>query len=63
MRAGAIDVLTKPVDESPLLASVSCALLNKQIAGEPGTAVTTVKVHRGRVMEKLAVGSVAQLAR
>jgi len=38
-------------------------LLNKQIAGELGTAEKTIKVHRGRVMQKLAVGSVAQLAR
>ena len=38
-------------------------LLNKQIAGELGTAEKTVKVHRARVMEKLAVGSVAELAR
>jgi FixJ family two-component response regulator len=38
-------------------------LLNKQIAWELGTAEKTVKVHRARVMEKLAVGSVAELAR
>jgi len=38
-------------------------LLNKQIAGELGTAEKTVKVHRARVMEKLKVGSVAELAR
>jgi len=35
--------------------------LNKQIAGELGTAEKTVKVHRGRVMEKLGVTSVADL--
>ena len=38
-------------------------LLNKQIAGELGTAEKTVKVHRARVMEKLKVGSVAKFAR
>jgi FixJ family two-component response regulator len=38
-------------------------LLNKQIASELGTAEKTVKVHRARVMEKLKVGSVAELAR
>lgn len=38
-------------------------LLNKQIAWALGTAEKTVKVHRARVMEKLAVGSVAELAR
>jgi FixJ family two-component response regulator len=38
-------------------------LLNKQIAGELGIAEKTVKIHRGNAMEKLAVGSVAQLSR
>jgi FixJ family two-component response regulator len=101
MKAGAVDFLTKPVDETRLLAAVTSALersaqthaagrerrsflervarltprerqvgalmiqglLNKQIAWELGTAEKTVKVHRARVMEKLAVGSVAELAR
>lgn len=35
--------------------------LNKQIAFELGIAEKTVKVHRGRVMEKLAVKSVVDL--
>ena len=35
--------------------------LNKQIAGELGIAEKTVKVHRGRVMSKMKVRSVAQL--
>ena len=38
-------------------------LLNKQIAGELGTAEKTVKVHRARVMEKMRAGSVAELVR
>lgn len=38
-------------------------LLNKQIAGQLGIAEKTVKIHRGKVMEKLAVGSVAELSR
>lgn len=38
-------------------------LHNKQIASELGTTERTVKVHRGRVMAKLEVGSVAQLVR
>jgi len=38
-------------------------LLNKQIAGELGTAEQTVKIHRGRVMRKLRVTSVAELVR
>jgi FixJ family two-component response regulator len=37
--------------------------LNKQIAGELGTAEKTVKVHRGRMMQKLRVASVAELVR
>ncbi len=45
-----------------------CALviegrLNKQIASEFGTTEKTIKVHRSRVMQKLGVGSVAELAR
>jgi FixJ family two-component response regulator len=35
--------------------------LNKQIAAELGTGVKTVKVHRGRVMSKMQVRSVAEL--
>lgn len=42
---------------------VARGLLNKQIAAELGTAEQTVRVHRARVMSKLAVGSVADLAR
>jgi FixJ family two-component response regulator len=37
--------------------------LNKQIAGELGIAEKTVKVHRGQVMRKLGVDSVAELVR
>jgi FixJ family two-component response regulator len=37
--------------------------LNKQIAARLGIAEKAVKVHRGRVMEKLAVASVAELVR
>lgn len=36
-------------------------LLNKQIAAELGASEQTVKVHRGRVMEKMGVESVAEL--
>ncbi len=101
MKAGAVDFLTKPVDEEELLAAVGRALgrsvevrktlnerntvrarldtltprefevmqrviaglLNKQIADGLGTAEKTVKIHRGRVMEKLDVASVADLVR
>lgn len=42
---------------------VAGGLLNKQIAHAMGISEKTVKVHRGRVMEKLEVTSVADLVR
>jgi FixJ family two-component response regulator len=101
MKAGAIDFLTKPVDDEHLLGAVSRALarsievrkaateraaarakldsltprefevmqrviaglLNKQVADELGAAEKTIKIHRGRVMEKMDVSSVADLVR
>lgn len=101
MKAGAIDFLTKPVNDADLLDAIARAVkvdaesrhvsselksvsarfailtprehevmthviagrLNKQIAGDLGTVEKTVKVHRGRVMEKLGVRSVADLVR
>lgn len=38
-------------------------LRNKQIAATLGTVEKTIKVHRGRVMGKMRVGSVAELVR
>ena len=35
--------------------------LNKTIVAQIGTVVKTVKVHRGRVMKKMGVRSVAEL--
>jgi FixJ family two-component response regulator len=101
MRAGAIDFLTKPVNDDDLCLAIARAekedadirkaqadlnslnarfalltarerevmthvvagRLNKQIAGDLGTVEKTVKVHRGRVMSKLGVRSVADLVR
>jgi FixJ family two-component response regulator len=101
MRAGAVDFLTKPFEQSELLDAVERALLrsrqarevgdkldgmrhrvesltqrerevfeqvvagylNKQIAAHLGISEKTVKVHRARVMRKMSVKSVAQLAR
>ena len=101
MKAGAVDFLTKPVEDDVLLAAVGRALtrsieirkaqagrlsarsrlntltprvfevmrrviaglLNKQIADELGAAEKTIKIHRGRVMEKMGVISVADLVR
>jgi DNA-binding NarL/FixJ family response regulator len=36
-------------------------MLNKQIAARLGTTEGTIKVHRGRVMKKMGVKSVAEL--
>ena len=101
MKRGAVDFLTKPVDDQAFLRAVREALergraaraergesarvagllatltprerevlegviegrLNKQIAADLGIAEKTVKVHRGRVMEKMNAPSVAELVR
>lgn len=101
MKAGAVDFLTKPVNDKDLLAAIARAedddarirrtsaertaievkiatltprerevlthvvagRLNKQIAGDLGTVEKTIKVHRGRMMEKLGVRTVADLVR
>jgi len=101
MKAGAIDFLTKPVEDKDLsnaiaraeiddtkarqigadlaaikakiatltrrerevLSHVVAGRLNKQIAADLGTVEKTIKVHRGRMMEKLGVRSVADLVR
>jgi FixJ family two-component response regulator len=101
MKGGAVDFLTKPVDDEALLAAVRNALeidhrareaqvqvdalrqrlatltprerevlghvvagrLNKQIAADLGTVEKTIKVHRARIMEKMAVRSLADLVR
>lgn len=101
IKAGALDYLTKPVQDTGLLNAVARGidvdlklrqehkqleelqrmynrltarevevlrlvmrgLLNKQIAYELGIVEKTVKVHRGHIMQKLGVHSVAALVR
>ena len=47
--------------ERQVLELVVKGLLNKQIAGELGAAEKTIKIHRGRVMQKMHANSVADL--
>ena len=47
--------------EREVMDLVVAGKLNKQIADGLGISVKTVEVHRARVMEKMAVGSVAEL--
>jgi FixJ family two-component response regulator len=56
-----LDLLTPR--EFEVMQLVITGLLNKQIAAELGTAEKTIKVHRGRVMKKLGIASVAELVR
>jgi FixJ family two-component response regulator len=56
-----IDTLTPR--EREVMTLVVKGFLNKQIAFELGTVEKTIKVHRARVMEKMKVGSLAELVR
>lgn len=49
--------------EREVLSHVIAGKRNKVIAAEIGTTEKTVKVHRGRIMEKMKVKSVAELVR
>jgi FixJ family two-component response regulator len=54
-----LDLLTPR--EFEVMQLVIRGMLNKQVGGELGVAEKTVKVHRGRLMQKLGVTSVADL--
>jgi FixJ family two-component response regulator len=56
-----LDALTPR--EFEVMQRVIAGLLNKQIADELGAAEKTIKIHRGRAMEKMGVTSVAELVR
>jgi FixJ family two-component response regulator len=47
--------------EQEVLRAVIAGALNKQIAARLGIAEKTVKIHRGRVMQKLGASTVAEL--
>jgi FixJ family two-component response regulator len=62
-RDGARRLASLTPRERQVLDLVVAGRLNKQVAAELGTAEKTVKVHRGRMMKKLGVRTVADLVR
>lgn len=56
-----LDTLTPR--ERQVFAHVIAGRMNKQIAGDLGTVVKTIKVHRARVMHKMGARSLAHLVR
>ena len=49
--------------EREVFALVVAGMLNKQVAYDLGVAEKTIKVHRARIMQKMAAGSLADLVR
>ena len=49
--------------EQEIMALVTSGLMNKQAATEAGISETTVKIHRGNVMQKMRAKSFAELVR
>ena len=49
--------------ERDVMALVVSGLLNKQVAGDLGITESTVKAHRGQVMQKMKANSVADLVK
>jgi FixJ family two-component response regulator len=49
--------------EREIMALVVSGLMNKQVAGKIGLSEITVKVHRGRIMQKMGARSLADLVR
>jgi FixJ family two-component response regulator len=49
--------------EREVMAHVVTGMLNKQVAGELGTAEKTIKAHRAQVMQKMQAPSLADLVR
>jgi FixJ family two-component response regulator len=49
--------------EREVMGLVVSGMLNKQIASELGASETTVKMHRGRLMQKMRAGSLVELLR
>ncbi len=63
-----LDAIARSLDqltprEREVMELVVAGKLNKQIAAELGASEKTIKVHRGRVMQKMQVFSVAELVR
>jgi FixJ family two-component response regulator len=57
----AFDSLTSR--EREIMGFITTGLMNKQIANEIGVSEATVKFHRGNLMQKMGVKSVAELVR